>query len=137
MGAVDDALEHAHLPGHARPGGGARKPALNSFSFMAGDDMTFTVSVSSHLTASGGVLAGAISAMSVAKTKSLKPASSIVGISGKSGQRVSEQRASPRMVPARMCGDDGPSEFDAICTVLVSSACSASPPPLYTTSSTF
>src|SRR6185437_2239632 len=124
---------HAAAP----PFGRTRKPALKSFSFICGDDSTFRVAASSHFTCSGGVFAGASSAMSVAKTKSLKPASAMVGMSGKSGQRSSAHSARPRIVPARICGEAGPSEFEAICTVLVSSACSASPPPLNTTSSSF
>ena len=45
----------------------------------------------------------------------------------------SAQTASPRIVPALMCGTAGASEPEQICTVPASSASTASPPPLNTT----
>src|SRR5205807_1018901 len=69
--------------------------------------------------------------------KSLKPDSSIVGTSGKSGHRVGDETARHFSTPDLMCGAAGASEPELICTVLLSKACSASPPPLNTTSSSF
>src|SRR5262245_5338634 len=113
------------------------KPALNNFSFMSAVPSTLSVSVSIHLMASGGVLAGASSTVSVANTKSLYPDSTMVGTSGMSGQRVSPVTARQRNVPALMCGAAGGNEPELSWQVPLSSACSASPPPLNTTSSSF
>src|SRR6266702_3680769 len=59
----------------------------------------------------------------------------MVGTSGRSGQRLGADTARHFNVPDLMCGAAGASEPELICTVLLSSACSASPPPLNTTSS--
>src|SRR5471032_2718250 len=57
----------------------------------------------------------------------------MVGTSGMSGQRVSPVTARHRNVPALICGAAGGSEPELNCTVPLSKACSASPPPLNTT----
>ena len=61
----------------------------------------------------------------------------MVGTSGRSDQRCSAQIASPRNAPDLICGCDGASEPEHICTVPASSASMASPPPLNTTDSSF
>src|SRR5215469_1496885 len=61
----------------------------------------------------------------------------MVGTAGSSGQRLSPQIARQRNVPALMCGNAAPSEPTLISTVPVSSAWTASPPPLKTTSASF
>src|SRR5271166_6601514 len=53
----------------------------------------------------------------------------MVGTSGKSGQRLSLQIARPLIVPDLMKGSAGAIVPDDSCTVPLSSACSASPPP--------
>src|ERR1051326_126278 len=58
----------------------------------------------------------------------------MVGTSGSSGQRLSALTARQRKVPLLMCGSAGASEPEVICTVPLSSAVMASPPPLNTTS---
>src|SRR5580700_8115503 len=59
----------------------------------------------------------------------------MVGTSGRSAQRCSAQIASPRNAPDLMCGCDGASDPEHICTVPASSASMESPPPLNTTDS--
>src|SRR5262249_32571307 len=61
----------------------------------------------------------------------------MVGTSARSGQRVSPVTARHRQVPALMCGAAGGSEPELSCTVPLSSAVDASPPPLQTTSSSW
>src|SRR6516164_6824243 len=61
----------------------------------------------------------------------------MVGTAGSSGQRLSPQIARQRNVAALMCGNAAPSEPTLISTVPVSSAWTASPPPLKTTSASF
>src|SRR5579884_2947058 len=61
----------------------------------------------------------------------------MVGTSGKSGQRVSPVMARHRKAPALICGRAGASEPELSCTVPLSSAAIASPPPLNTTSARF
>ena len=61
----------------------------------------------------------------------------MVGTSGRSGQRCSEHTASPFIEPDLMWPTEGATEPEQICTVPASSASTASPPPLNTTSSRF
>src|ERR1700722_11435091 len=61
----------------------------------------------------------------------------MVGTSGRSDQRCSAQIAKPRNAPDLICGCDGASEPEHICTVPASSASMASPQPLNTTDSSF
>src|SRR5215469_7473280 len=58
----------------------------------------------------------------------------MVGTAGSSGQRLSPQIVRQRKVPALIWGKAAPSEPTLNSTVLVRSACTASPPPLKTTS---
>src|SRR5262245_13686915 len=59
----------------------------------------------------------------------------MVGTSGRSAQRSSPVTARHLNVPALMCWAAGGNEPELNCTVPLSRACSASPPPLNTTTS--
>ena len=74
-GLIDDLFERVHFLGQTRPArlpvvGAHQEAVLNILSFISCELRTLSVSVSSHLTFSGSVLAGAKIMASVAKTKS-------------------------------------------------------------------
>ena len=70
MFAEAPAYDGTRAQAASAPFGRTWKPDLYSFSFISGVPRILSVSFSNHLTASGGVLAGAISTVSVANTKS-------------------------------------------------------------------
>ena len=75
-GLIDDLFEQVislvtRAQAASAPLARTKKPAWKNLSFISGVTRTFSVSASSHLTLAGGVLAGASSTASTAKTKSL------------------------------------------------------------------
>ena len=82
----------------------ASKPAFASVAFTVGLSMILRSSVLSRAMNSGGVPAGANRPAHESMSKPLTPASSIVGSSGKSAERLIRVSASARSVPALTCG---------------------------------
>src|SRR5215472_4462154 len=80
---------------------------------------------------SGGVPAGANSALNVSETKPGKPDSIMVGTSGSENQRSAPVTASAVNLPSLISGSTGASATDPSSTVPSSTAMVAGPPPRY------